>query len=99
MPFLHDESEMDIIMENWENMRIAFRNRSGVIEGIPDDIINRLIAGMASAGDLSDIDREIERYRDLAGAGLTELDLRLFDDPMDGLKLVGERVLPAVRDC
>ncbi len=98
MPFLHDESEMDVLMENWENMRIAFRSRSGVIEGIPDDIINRLIAGMSSAGDLSNIDQEIERYRKLADGGLTELDLRLFDDPMDGLKMLGEHVLPAVRN-
>lgn len=97
MPFLHGEDEMKIVMDNWENIRIAFRNRSGVIEGIPDDIINRLIAGMSSAGDLNSIDQEVERYQKLAEAGLTELDLRLFDDPMDGLKLIGEHVIPAVR--
>ena len=78
-------------------MRIAFRNRSGVIEGIPEDIINRLIAGMSSAGDLSAIDHEVERYQELAKSGLTELDLRLFDDPMDGLKLIGEHVIPAFK--
>jgi 5,10-methylenetetrahydromethanopterin reductase len=95
--FCHDEDELNLIMNNWENFRIAFRNRSGVIEGIPDDLINRLIAGMASAGDMSAIDREVDRYQQLAAAGLTELDLRLFDDPMDGLKLIGEHVLPAVQ--
>ena len=60
--------------------------------------VNRLIAGMASAGDLSDIDREIERYKEFAEGGLTELSIRLFDDPMDGLRMIGERVLPAVAD-
>jgi hypothetical protein len=50
---------------------------------------------MSSAGDFSDIDREIERYRQFADGGLTELSIRLFDDPMDGLKMIAEHVLPA----
>ncbi|MEC9374775.1 MAG: LLM class flavin-dependent oxidoreductase [Pseudomonadota bacterium] len=96
MPFLHDEKEMEILMDNWESMRIAFRNRSGVIEGIPEEIVNRLIAGMSSSGDMGAIDQEIDRYKKLADAGLTELDLRLFDDPMEGLKMIGEHVIPAL---
>ena len=64
---------------------------------MPEDLVNRLIAGMASAGGPDDIDREIERYRGFADNGLTELSLRLFDDPMEGLRLIGERVLPALR--
>jgi len=30
-------------------------------------------------------------------SGLTELAIRLHDDPMEGLKLIGERVVPALR--
>ena len=87
-----------MFVDNWENIRIAFRNRSGVIEGIPDEMLQRLISGMSSAGDMSAIDGELERYKAMAAGGLTELDLRLFDDPMDGLKMIGEHVIPAVRD-
>jgi alkanesulfonate monooxygenase SsuD/methylene tetrahydromethanopterin reductase-like flavin-dependent oxidoreductase (luciferase family) len=97
MPHLRDESEYQLMLEHWDNFRIAFRNRSGNIEGIPDDLANRLISGMSSAGDLTDIDQELERYRQFANGGLTELSLRLFDDPMDGLKMIGEHVLPALR--
>jgi len=93
----HDEAEVDTVIDNWEAFRVAFRNRSGNIEGVPADLINRLIAGMSSAGGLSDIDREVERYQAMAAAGLTELDLRLFDNPMDGLRLIGKHVLPAVQ--
>ena len=64
---------------------------------MPEETVSKLIAGMSSAGTPDDIDREIERYRQFAKAGLTELSLRLFDDPMDGLKMIGERVLPAFR--
>ncbi|MGI9309666.1 MAG: LLM class flavin-dependent oxidoreductase [Gammaproteobacteria bacterium] len=96
-PHCHDEAEVDLVIEHWEELRIAFRNRSGKIDGIPNELVERLIHGMASAGDMGDIDREIERYKNFAAGGLTELSLRLFDDPMDGLKLIGEHVLPALR--
>jgi alkanesulfonate monooxygenase SsuD/methylene tetrahydromethanopterin reductase-like flavin-dependent oxidoreductase (luciferase family) len=96
-PYCHDEDEVDLILDNWEDLRIAHRTRSGNIDSIPDDLLHRLIAGMSSAGDMDDIDREIERYKKFAEGGLTELCLRLFDDPMDGLKMIGERVVPAFR--
>ena len=57
------------------------------IDNVPEDTVNKLIAGMSSAGDLSEIDREVERYEAFAKSGLTELSIRLFDDPMDGLEL------------
>lgn len=98
MPFLHDEQEMQVIRDHWEELRIAFRSRSGDCPNIPNDILHRLIHGMASAGTLDDIDREVERYRQFAAGGLTELSIRLFDEPMDGLKMLGERVLPALAD-
>ena len=66
-------------------------------KSVPEDLVNRLIAGMSSAGGPDAIDREIERYKAFAANGLTELAIRLFDDPMDSLKLIGERVLPALR--
>jgi len=97
MPYLQDASEYELMREKWDNFRIAFRDRSGNIKDVPEDLINRLIAGMSSAGDCSDIDREVERYRQFAKSGLTELAIRLFDDPMDGLKMLGEHVLPALR--
>jgi hypothetical protein len=59
--------------------------------------VNKLIAGMSSSGDHSDIDREVERYQRFAESGLTELSIRLFDDPVDGLKLIGEHVMPKFR--
>ena len=33
-------SEVDLVIDNWEALRVAFRNRSGNIEGIPADLVN-----------------------------------------------------------
>jgi alkanesulfonate monooxygenase SsuD/methylene tetrahydromethanopterin reductase-like flavin-dependent oxidoreductase (luciferase family) len=95
--FAHDDDEVQLILDNWMNFLKAFWTRSGKIDGVPEDLINRLIAGMSSAGDFGDLDRELERFHQFRDAGLTELSLRLFDDPMDGLRIIGEKVLPALR--
>ena len=97
MPFLHDEDELQIVLDNFDNFRKAHWTRTGQIDGVPEDIVQRLIAGLSSAGDLGGLDAEIERFRQFRDAGLTELSLRLHDDPMDALKLIAEHVLPAVQ--
>ena len=95
--FTDDDDEVKLILDNWMNFLKAYWTRSGEIDGVPEDLVNRLIAGMSSAGDLDDLDRELERFQNFKKSGLTELSLRLFDDPMDGLGIIGDRVLPALQ--
>lgn len=95
-PFLNAD-ERQIVRDNIDAFRQAWFTRSGEIEAVPDDIVNRLIGGMTSTGDMSDLDREIERYQAFEKAGLTEIALRLHDEPMEGLKIIGEHVLPVFR--
>jgi hypothetical protein len=93
-PHVDSEEEVQLVIDNWDNFFKAFWTRSGDIDNVPAETVNKLIAGMSSAGDLHDIDREVARYQAFAKTGLTELSIRLFDDPMDGLKLIGEHVMP-----
>jgi hypothetical protein len=46
---------------------------------------------------MSDIDKELERFYQFKEGGITDLSIRLFDDPWDGLKTIGEQVLPALK--
>jgi hypothetical protein len=50
--------------------------------------------GMSSAGTTSDLEREVERYHQFAKCRPAELSIRLFADPMEGLRAIGEHVLP-----
>jgi 5,10-methylenetetrahydromethanopterin reductase len=93
LPYVTPE-ERDLVIANWASLAKAFWTRSGVIDDIPEDIVNRLIAACSSAGGLDAIDAQIERFRVFERAGLTELSIRLFDDPMDGMRIVAEHVLP-----
>ena len=65
-----------------------------MIEGVPAELVDYLIASVCSAGDYGDIDREVERYRAYEKAGFTDLALKIFDDPMDSVKTICERVVP-----
>ncbi|MDJ0926605.1 MAG: LLM class flavin-dependent oxidoreductase [Gammaproteobacteria bacterium] len=94
---LGDADEADLVLDHWPDFRKAFFTRSGKIDGVPADIVDRLIAGLASAGDLGDLESQLVRFRQFANSGLTELSLRLHDEPMDALQVIGEHVVPAVR--
>ncbi|MFW2404569.1 MAG: LLM class flavin-dependent oxidoreductase [Gammaproteobacteria bacterium] len=96
-PHVDGEDEVQAVIDNWDNFFKAFWTRSGKIDGVPEALVNKLIAGMSSAGDLSALDAEIERFKAFRDSGLTELSVRLFDEPMAGLKIIGDRVLPALR--
>lgn len=92
-----DPDEVQLVRDRYDAYVAAWFDRSGRPKGIPESISNRLCEGLTSTGGLEDLDREIERFRLFARAGLTEIALRLHDDPMDALKIIGERVVPALR--
>lgn len=86
--------ETEAVHANRMPFRKAYRDRSGDVVGIDPDIVQRLVDGLSCAGDLSDIDRHIERLKQFRAGGLTEVALRLHDDPADSIRMLGERVLP-----
>jgi 5,10-methylenetetrahydromethanopterin reductase len=93
LPYVTEE-ERQLVIDKWQNFAKAFWTRSGVIEDVPESIVNRLISACSSAGGISDIEAQIERFRVFEKAGLTDLSIRLFDEPMAGLKIIAEHVLP-----
>jgi len=91
------EEEAQFVQDKFEAYVNAYFDRSGIVKGVPDDINDRLMHGMTSTGGLEDLDREIERFKLFRKNGLTEIALRLHEEPMDALKIIGERVVPALR--
>ena len=89
-----DEDEEKLVIGKWDAIAKAFWTRSGVIEGVLEPLVEKLVAELSSVGTLDDIDYQIERFKKFEAGGLTDIAIRLFDDPMDGLKMIGERVVP-----
>jgi len=93
-----DDDETQLVIDNFDAFVAAYFDRSGDVKGVPESICRKLMHGMTSTGSLDDIDREVERFRTFERAGLTEMALRLHEDPMEALQVIGERVVPALRN-
>jgi 5,10-methylenetetrahydromethanopterin reductase len=94
-PFL-DPEEIKLMRAHFKDFMAAFMDRSGVIENVPEALVRKMIDGIAFAGGLDAIDQAVETLRSFAAAGLTEIALRVHDDPAAAIRLIGERVLPAL---
>jgi 5,10-methylenetetrahydromethanopterin reductase len=94
---LLSKEDSDFVQENKGVFWRAFEMATHEIKGVPDHIIESLIAGLSSTGDLNDIDREVERFKEYEALGLTDIAIRVHDNPVDGIKLIGEHIIPAVQ--
>lgn len=100
-PYIHDvvtEEEADIVARHYPAFVRAYR-KSPEIAGVPEDLISKIVErGVAAAG-LADIGREIERLREMRRAGATGVALCLYDDPAESIRMIGEHVVPALKDA
>ncbi len=95
-PFLNP-GELAVVRANFRAFVNAFNDRTGRIEGVPDTLVNKMVDNISLAGGLDAIDKAIDTLRDFARTGLTEIALRIHDEPADAIRLIGERVAPALR--
>jgi len=93
-----DEDEAQIVSDNINAFVKAFHTKTSVIEGVPAEIVDKLIDGATSASSLANIDREVDRMREFEAAGLTEIALRIYDNPDDTIRILGEYVVPALNN-
>jgi alkanesulfonate monooxygenase SsuD/methylene tetrahydromethanopterin reductase-like flavin-dependent oxidoreductase (luciferase family) len=98
-PYLADvlgPDEAALVTRNINAFIRAYNRKSDVIEGVPRKIVQKLVDRCTSAVAIADLDREIERLREFGRAGLTDIALRIYEDPAATIRLLGERVVPAL---
>lgn len=91
-----NEEEAKVVTDHLGSFMTAYTQRTHEIDGVPDAILKKIVAGGVSASPISELDREIERLRAFRAAGLTEIALCLYSDFDTTLRLLGERVIPAL---
>lgn len=91
-----DPADARMVEEKRPAFLQAFLSRSAHIEGVPEAVIGKLVDNMTLTGGPEDIGRIAGHLKALEAAGLDEVSLRLHDEPEEGLRLIGERLLPAL---
>ncbi len=91
-----DDDEAEIVTAHLDSFAKAFYSRTPEIDGVPDDIIDKIVARGTSASSLDDIATEVERFREFERAGLTEIALKVYGEPAQAIRNIGEHVVPAL---
>jgi len=101
-PYIHDvvtAEEAAIVARHYPAFVRAYDRRSPDIEGVPEHILARIVDQGVAASGVADIDREIERLREMRRAGVTDIVLCLYNDAAESIRIIGEKVVPALRDA
>ncbi len=99
-PYIHDvvtPDEAAIVAKNYPAFVRAYQRRSPDIEGVPDELITKIVERGVAASAIADIDDEIDRLREMREAGVTGVALCLYGNPAESIHVIGERVIPAVK--
>ena len=91
------EEEMQVVWQHLKEINTAYYKRDPDIKGVPRDILDRLVDQCASTSAIADLDHEIDRIRRFETAGLTDIALRIYEEPEKSIRLIGEQVMPAFR--
>jgi alkanesulfonate monooxygenase SsuD/methylene tetrahydromethanopterin reductase-like flavin-dependent oxidoreductase (luciferase family) len=98
-PYIHDvvsAEEAAVVKKHYPAFVRAYQKRSPDIDGVPAALVEKIVDRGVSASALSDIDREIAKLQALRDAGLTGVALCLYNDPEFSVRVIGERVIPAL---
>ena len=91
-----DEDECALVEANRPAFLNAFLQRSDEIEGVPGHIVDALVENLTFAGDADQIDTAIGHLQAFEEAGLDEVALKVHENPEDAIRMIGERVVPAL---
>ena len=92
-----DEKEVELVMSSGAAFWNAFRSQSPLVEGVPDSVLDRMVENLTFVGGITEIEKKVDKLREFEAAGLNSIALRLYHDPAESIKLLGQRVLPALR--
>jgi len=91
-----DPDEIQVVEDNRNNFFRAYKNGSGLVEGVPDAIVDKLVDNLTMSGGPDSIDRHIDTLRRYADLGLDEVALKLHGDQAAAINTIGTQLVPAL---
>jgi len=94
--FLSD-ADYDLIEAQKAGLYAATELGADAISGIPERVLDALVDNLTLAGHISELDSKIAYLAELKSAGVSAVTLELRQHVEQSIKLIGERVIPALR--
>jgi alkanesulfonate monooxygenase SsuD/methylene tetrahydromethanopterin reductase-like flavin-dependent oxidoreductase (luciferase family) len=88
--------EVDLVMSSQAAFARGFVAGSDVVEGVPDLVLDKLVDNVTLCATPRTLDKLVGKLRALGAAGLGGVALRLYSQPADSIRLIGERVVPGL---
>lgn len=92
-----DPEDVQLVMTSRDAFARAFAAGSNAVEGVPDAVLDLLVDNVTLCATPQSLDRVITKLADLRDAGLGGVALRLYANPAESIRLIGERIIPALR--
>jgi alkanesulfonate monooxygenase SsuD/methylene tetrahydromethanopterin reductase-like flavin-dependent oxidoreductase (luciferase family) len=90
--------EFSTIMEFIPEIYAMAARDEHFVEGLPAELLDKCVDHLTLCGSVDDMDHVIEHLLELKSAGLNEVSLELKKHQAEGIRLIGERVVPALAD-
>jgi alkanesulfonate monooxygenase SsuD/methylene tetrahydromethanopterin reductase-like flavin-dependent oxidoreductase (luciferase family) len=91
-----DEDEYKLVDENRNNFFRAYKQGADVIEGVPDEIVDKLVDNLTMSGGPASIDQHLETLQRYQAMGLDQVALKLHGDPHAAIETIGARLVPVL---
>ncbi|MFZ1625396.1 MAG: LLM class flavin-dependent oxidoreductase [Gammaproteobacteria bacterium] len=86
--------ESDFVVQNKGAFFKAYLGRDGVVDGVPEELVNRLIDNLTLTGSTDELLAKLPELDAFGAAGVNEICFRLHDNPAEAIKLIGAHVVP-----
>jgi alkanesulfonate monooxygenase SsuD/methylene tetrahydromethanopterin reductase-like flavin-dependent oxidoreductase (luciferase family) len=99
-PYIHDvvsAGEAAEVARHYPAFVRAYR-KSSDIEGPPAELIDKIVERGVTACAASEIDGQIDRFKQMHAASATGIALCLYNDPAYAIRVIGEHVVPALKN-
>jgi len=97
-PYIHDvvgPEEAAVVARHYPAFVKAYR-KTDIIEGPPRELVDKIVERGVTACAADEVDGQIERFKEMRAAGATGLALCLYNDPAYAIRVIGERIVPAL---
>jgi alkanesulfonate monooxygenase SsuD/methylene tetrahydromethanopterin reductase-like flavin-dependent oxidoreductase (luciferase family) len=94
-PFV-DAAACDVIEQNLPKLALAYQRGEDPATVVPEHILNALVDGLTLTGTSKHLTPIIDELLAFRRAGVTAISLRLYGDPEAAIRLVAERIVPAL---